>query len=184
MSDILFRLRRETRDEHDAIERQLGLADATLSLERYRWRLQQFWGFYSPLEGKLAARGDDGAAWADRRKSAWLAADLRALGVSVDTLPRCSELPDLPGRAARLGCSYVIEGATLGGQIISRHVAERLGLSIDSGARFFHGYGERTGRMWKAFTGTVRDFAAAHGEEDAIVGSAIDTFRALRAWCR
>jgi hypothetical protein len=35
VSDILLRLRRETRHEHDAIERQLGLVDDTLSIGQY-----------------------------------------------------------------------------------------------------------------------------------------------------
>jgi heme oxygenase len=183
MDDILVRLRRDTRAEHDAIERQLGLADASLSLDHYRRRLQQFWGFYSPLEARLIAGKDDDVAWPDRRKSAWLAADLRALGVTPEALPRCSDLPDLPGPAAVLGCAYVLEGATLGGQILSRHVAGCLGLSTETGGRFFHGYGERTGAMWKAFTSTVRGFVARHGQEDAIVDGAVDTFRSLRAWC-
>ena len=119
----------------------------------------------------------------DRRKSAGLAADLRALGVAPEALPRCSDLPDLPGPAAVLGCAYVLEGATLGGQILSRHVAGCLGLSAETGGRFFHGYGERTGAMWKAFTSAVRGFVARHGQEDAIVNGAVDTFRSLRAWC-
>jgi heme oxygenase len=187
MVDILASLREQTRAEHDAAERELGLVDATLSLPRYRRRLEQFWGFYAPLEARLEAcecAGPLDGLRARHRKSGWLAADLQALGLPrPDELPRCTSLPDLPGPAAMLGCSYVLEGATLGGQLIGRHVSARLGVSADRGGRFFHGYGDSTGAMWKAFTETVRSFVRTSGEETAIVAAALATFRSLRAWC-
>lgn len=187
MTDILARLRSETRSEHEAVEYQLGLVDEALTLTQYRRRLEQFWGFYAPLEARLCCGGTGNRAEAvlcRQGKSGWLEADLRALGVGrPEQLPRCERLPDLPDRAAVLGCSYVLEGATLGGQIISRHVASRFGLSAESGGRFFHGYGDRTGEMWKTFTATVRSFVELTGEEDAIVAAAVGTFQSFRLWC-
>ena len=187
MTDILARLRSDTHAEHEAVERQLGLAEETLTLTRYRRRLEQFWGFYAPLEARLEAGAPSRPAepsFAGRRKTGWLETDLRALGVPrPEKLARCACLPDLSNRAARLGCSYVLEGATLGGQIISRHVAACLGISAESGGRFFHGYGGRTGEMWTTFTAGIRSFVESAGEEDAIVASALGTFRSLRTWC-
>ena len=186
MIDILARLREETRTEHDAAERELGLVDATLSLPQYRHRLAQFWGFYAPLEARLEAcePGPLDGLRGRHRKTEWLADDLQALGLPRPVeLPQCTSLPDVPNPAAMLGCSYVLEGATLGGQLISRHVTARLGVSAQRGGRFFHGYGDCTGAMWKAFTETARSFARTSGEETAIVTAAIATFRSLRVWC-
>jgi heme oxygenase len=186
MADILARLRAETRTEHEAVEQDLGLVDETLTLARYRRRLEQFWGFYAPLEARLdTGAGSGGEAMIGRhRKSVWLETDLRTLGVPrPEALPHCRHLPDLPDRAAMLGCSYVLEGATLGGQIISRHLAARLGIFAESGGRFFHGYGDRTADMWKTFTAHVRSFAESAGKEDDVVAAALGTFRSLRTWC-
>ena len=47
---ILARLKDETRPEHDAIEQVLDLMDGTLTLAAYRRRLEQFHGFYRPVE--------------------------------------------------------------------------------------------------------------------------------------
>jgi heme oxygenase len=49
------------------------------------------------------------------------------------------------------GVLYVIEGSTLGGQIIVRHLERNLGLTRESGARFFHGYGADTEAHWQEF---------------------------------
>ena len=81
MTDILARLRSETRSEHEAVEYQLGLVDEALTLTQYRRRLEQFWGFYAPLEARLCCGGTGNRAEAvlcRQGKSGWLEADLRA----------------------------------------------------------------------------------------------------------
>jgi len=60
-SSIIFRLRAETRGEHDAVEQMLDLMNASLSREGYRHRLQQFYGFYAPLEAALKFNSEHGA---------------------------------------------------------------------------------------------------------------------------
>ena len=91
MTDILARLRSETCSEHEAVERQLGLVDATLTLAHYRRRLEQFWGFYAPLEARLeagAGAGPGAPILVTHRKTGWIEADLRALGMArPETLP-------------------------------------------------------------------------------------------------
>ena len=110
-------------------------------------------------------------------------ADLLAFGVEPSGLPLCLERPRPRTRAEAFGVLYVVEGATLGGQVLSRHLEETLGLGSANGARFFHGYGSRTGAMWQAFRKALLACPFARGEEDAMVRAAIDTFRALREWC-
>jgi heme oxygenase len=183
---ILSRLRAESRLEHEAVERDLDLMSAGLTVAVYRRRLEQLHGFYAPLEDRLEALGAfSGAEPEPLAKAALLAADLRALGVAEpERLPRCQALPDLLGPAQALGCLYVIEGATLGGQVIARHLHRTLGLEPQSGARFFHGYGEETGPRWRSFGARLVAFAVNAPREDLMVRAAIETFRALRAWCK
>jgi heme oxygenase len=111
--------------------------------------------------------------------------DLRALGVEdLDSLPDCQNLPELSDLAQGFGCLYVLEGSTLGGQFISRHVGKVLGVTpeVGGGGRYFHAYGEQTGAMWREFGTGLTAFVAECGGEDRVVASATATFRALRSW--
>ncbi|QJW92962.1 bacteriophytochrome heme oxygenase BphO [Frigoriglobus tundricola] len=185
-SNLLVRLRSETRSEHDAVEAALDLGG--LTRERYDHFLKRFFGFYRPIEDAIGSVG----GWADRgldlerrRKAPLLEADLRALGVDApDRLPVCPDPPRLDTPAACFGCLYVLEGATLGGQVISRHISGTLGIGSETGGRFFHGYGERTGEMWRSFGTALVAFAATREIEDRVVAAARETFRALRSWCQ
>lgn len=180
---ILARLRAETRVEHEAIERALDLTGEALTLDGYRLRLEQLHGFLRPVEAWLWPL--PGLELEARRKTPWLAVDLVALGVcEPGRLATCSELPPLRTTAARFGCLYVLEGATLGGQVISRHVRRTLGITPAAAGRFFHGYGPRTGEMWQAFRAALGAFAARAAADDEIVAAAVATFRSLRRWCR
>lgn len=181
-SVILARLKAETQAEHDAIERVLDLTSDALTLAAYRERLARLYGFHRPVEARLhAVPGIDLHA---RRKHPLLLADLHALGGDdPEQLPLCVELPPLAGPADRFGCLYVLEGATLGGRVIARHVARTLGVTPASGGRFFHGYDARTAAMWQAFRGALAAFAEASASHDRIVAAAIATFRTLRVFC-
>lgn len=179
---ILVRLKAETKAEHDAIERVLDLTSEALTLAAYRERLERLYGFHRPVEARLeAVPGVDLHA---RRKHPLLLDDLRALGTDdPERLPVCAELPPLAGPADRFGCLYVLEGATLGGRVITRHVARTLGVTPARGGRFFHGYGARTGAMWQEFGGALAAFAEAPASHDRIVAAAVATFRTLRTFC-
>jgi heme oxygenase len=179
---ILARLKAETRAEHDAIERILDLTRDGLTLAEYRGWLERLYGFYRPLEARLPdVPGLDLGA---RRKTPLLQADLAALGVDDPAkLPECTELPPLRTADERFGCAYVLEGATLGGQVISRHLRRTLTVTPERGGRFFHGYGPRTGEMWQAFRAAAAAFVRTTEAQDRSVAAALATFRTLRRWC-
>ena len=183
---FLTRLRAETRPRHDAIEAALELTSSALTLGTYRQTLTRFYGFYGPLEAGLWAVGgwvERGLDLTERRKTPLLEADLRALGVAnPQDLPVCTDLPPHDTVAATFGCLYVLEGATLGGQVISPVLRKRLGVTPDTGGRFFDGYGDRTGPMWQAFRAALVAFAVTSGDQDEIVSAAKDTFSKLHRW--
>lgn len=184
----LQRLKLATRERHAAIESRSVLLDPQLSLPAYYDTLTRFFGYYAPLEDRLAdalIRHGADIAFEGRYKCPQLTRDLAALGATPQKLacvPQCQALPDLSTPAKLFGCLYVIEGATLGGQIITRHLRSSLGLTPESGAAFFSGYGERTGSRWKEFCTQLSTFAARLDNDHEIVANANATFESLHRW--
>ena len=193
---VLTRLRLETRSEHEAVEHVLDLMGA-LSNNSYRQRLVQFYGFYSPLEAALQTRC---AKQGDRpghnfevsqlpmllprlHKSLLLRQDLDRLGISIAGLAQCRALPPIQTPAEVLGCLYVLEGATLGGRMITEHIQATLGITPTTGGSFFDGYAGHTARMWNAMRRTLLSGAVDAQAENAMVASAVATFTCLRDWC-
>lgn len=115
--------------------------------------MQAYYGFYQPLEQALLDSGviPDDFDLTPRLKAATLYADLQTLGAASTMLSLCRELPLINASAASLGVLYVLEGATLGGQILRREIAARLNLDADNGAAFLDIYGAATGRRWRDF---------------------------------
>lgn len=185
-SSLLDRLRIETRSVHERLERDLDLLPPALTLERYRELIARFYGIYLPLEREVLSRapGHLSSFFSARQKVPALLADLAALDLSPDAVPVCDSLPPLQSFPHLLGASYVMEGATLGGQIISRHLSAHLGIGRDNGGAFFHGYGSQTGGMWTAFR-TCLLHHSSPANDDAVVEGASHTFHAMHRWlCR
>jgi heme oxygenase len=181
---ILQRLKQETLPLHQQVEQRVDVLQRLQSVAAYRQLLEAFYGFYAPLEQALEqfewqALGLD---WAQRRKVPKLELDLQRLEVDVATLTHCEQLPVLPDLASALGCLYVLEGATLGGQIIQKELASRLQITSDNGAAFFNSYGEQVGPMWQKFREVIVNFATTTEREDRMVRAAQDTFQKFDDW--
>ncbi len=182
-------LKATTSSRHAALERRLPLLDANLSHATYRHFVQRLFGFYDPLETQLLALpwwDAVGIDYAPRHKTPRLRHDLKVLGdteTTIAALPRCERLPPLTNQAQLWGCLYVIEGATLGGQIIIKNLNAHLGLTATSGASFFAGYGAQTGARWKAFCAAVpREGNDCPGGRDAMLHNANLTFDLFSEW--
>jgi heme oxygenase len=186
---FLARLKEATKAQHAAVERSVNLPRLCGSREAYADHLARLYGFYRPVEDVLWGGGvlsSAGLGGDDRRKTPRLAADLFALGVEASGLPGAGAeaLPVGPTSppAELFGCLYVLEGATLGGRVITRVVRERLGVGPGCGGAFFHGYGEATDAMWGAFRAVLARFASTGERQDAVVRAARATFDAMDAW--
>ena len=184
--DVLLLLRTGTAPEHEAVERTLDLLDPQLDRARLGAALALMHGFWVAAEQGLdewAARlpGDAAAIdWPRRRRAALFATDLRTLGTDVRAdAPR---LPAVPGTDEALGRLYVLEGSTLGGTFIDRHLAA-LPTLADVRIAAFSPYGAETGAMWAAFRRFTRVHVAAGGDVHRIVTAARETFRALAEHC-
>ena len=186
---ILERLKHETHAAHMRLEASVDLPRRLRSPESYRDLLARFYGFYAPLEPRILARAEWAAhdfPIAPRAKVPALERDLMALGYTPEALaglPRCTELPALASFPAALGALYVLEGATLGGQVISRAVRGQLGYTPETGCAFFASYGRELGPMWQAFRAFLTNVELEQpASADAIVVGAHATFAAFGAW--
>lgn len=166
----------------------MPLLDPALTREGYRATLAAFYAFYAPLEERIARLPGWRAVDFDlavRRKAPLIARDLAALGAPARELEQVApgdELPRVDTLPRALGALYVLEGATLGGQIIRRHLAATLGLGPATGAAFLTSYGDQVGPMWKAFRRFVTEYEGREGCGEVIVEAACDTFDALTRW--
>lgn len=139
-------LRAATRAHHDRLDRLLDLRRLG-DRRRYGRVLQGMDGFLADWEAHVAtALPAAWHGWLHRRsRRHFLRQDLRALGIA-STAPH-GPMPGLGSAAAAWGSVYVIEGSALGGQVITRTLADA-GLTPERGAAYFHGWGADTGRMW------------------------------------
>lgn len=177
------RLRAETRDAHEAVERALDWERRLGTLEGYRGFLARLYGFHVVWEPAAAALIADDAFLVPRRKLPLLLADLAFLGLTpaeVERLPRCAPVP-MADAAEALGSMYVLEGSTLGGQILARHVAARLGLDAARGCAYLRAYGGGVGPMWQGFRARLLGVSSPQ-TQDAVVRSAAATFERLETW--
>lgn len=190
---LLHRIRHHTQPLHDRIERHPRLAALTnsgLSLSEYTELLKCLYGFYQPLEARLCPF-ETALPLEDlplRWKAPLLAQDLDTFGYTKDTLralPQCKDLPVTDSDGNALGCLYVLEGATLGGNIIRKHLARALDLHADSGAAFYSSYGAQIGSMWNTFCQSLVTYEDRHSSPydlAQVIESARDTFNSLYQW--
>lgn len=170
----LAALRAATRDHHLRLDRLLDLrrlGDAA----RYATMLQAFDGFLPAWEAAVAA-GLPAARqpWLQARsRRHFVARDLQVLGIAAST--RSVQLKPIASEAAAWGSLYVMEGSALGGQVITRSLAAH-GLRPDTGAAYFHGWGESTGAMWREFRQLLEQELATPAALSLACASACATF--------
>ncbi len=181
------RLRIETRIDHEAAEASLPLMRMGLGRAEYVFYLQRLQGMVAAWEdaaGSQAGRGTR-PEWLRatvnlRQRRSFLEQDLVHFGQFNAEFQRPT-LPEMHSTSSLLGAMYVMEGSTLGGQIIGRHVDRVLGLAGGKGSAYFHGHGELTGAMWKEFCG-VLETRVPEAEGGAAVAAAKALFQVFSSW--
>jgi heme oxygenase len=170
------RLARNTRARHRIAERALNVPLAFSSRENYATLLGRLWSVHDAYEERLAPLNwcSLGVDFASRRRAGWLAEDLMTLGAlrpkPIGPLARITTIE----RA--LGCLYVLEGSSLGGQILLREALKLPGVSITHGARFLHGHGPQTRAMWSNFLRTLNTYEPSGDAAADIERGALEAF--------
>ncbi len=150
----------------------------------YTRLLAAYYGFYQAIEDALTH-----SAWIPpgfdlhaRLKTPALEQDLQALNINPGTLAQCPTLPAMNSQGSVLGVLYVLEGATLGGNVLRKRIAEHLGLDAHNGCAFLYVYGEATGRQWKSFLEFLSDVPLDAQGCDEAVNAACSTFSCFERW--
>ncbi|WP_373652597.1 MULTISPECIES: biliverdin-producing heme oxygenase [unclassified Schlesneria] len=182
---LLDQLKTATRQLHNRLEARVDILNRLGSLQAYQQLVAAFYGFYVPIEKRLDGVGlkQVGLDLASRCKVPLLLADLRLWSIDADSLPCAVALPALNSVPQNLGCLYVLEGSTLGSQIIKRLLFQHLGIDETNGGAFFNAYGDRVRLMWDQFRQVVIQFASENPQHsDAMVLAAQQTFIQLERW--
>ena len=181
------RLKRETAAAHQHLEDQLGLLEPGLDVHRYLRVLERFYGFYVPVEAAVTRRAaaELPLGFPLRARAELIERDLLALGLSpadLAALPLCSDRPKLSCVEDLAGCLYVLEGACLGGQVLSPLLHRRLGLAKDSGAAFFAGDEEWTLPRWTVVVAWLDGLPRTGASIAEIISAATAAFDAFARW--
>lgn len=191
-SPVVERLHQATRLAHRRLERRVDIYRSTFDVHNYRRLLQDFWGFYQPLERKLlvlASHSLPSFYSQQRRKAPRLEQDLLSLGmteVDIAALPLCGRLPAIPTLPRVLGVLYVIDGPALGEQIPTTHlVGNKLGISPSQGGSFFSSlslpYDPLVNSYWQQLI-AMTEAVDEPDFQDLVIQSALDTLECFETW--
>jgi heme oxygenase (biliverdin-IX-beta and delta-forming) len=179
---ILTELRSATSSRHQRAERLIGFPTTVSSHIQI---LKTFYGFIEPWEIRISkSLAAFERQLVGRQKLPLLTADLQNLGIDEAhrfSIPRCEHLPLLNDTPSGFGSMYVFEGATLGGQVLSRHMEQHLGLKDGDGYSFYKSYGQNVGVMWRDF-GQLLTQNIPRQSFDSVIHSACETFDRLCDW--
>ncbi|MDB4265163.1 biliverdin-producing heme oxygenase [bacterium] len=149
----MLRLREETSGHHQRAEAAASVDQMLVDRTTYASGLIRFYRVWRPLENAIIGSCLDLPPKVEERwRSAKLEGDLTMLGTAVSEIAMEPLGYALETQAQVTGALYVMEGSTLGGQIVARMISERLGLISATGASFFTAHGPDTSARWKEFT--------------------------------
>lgn len=184
-TSLRMRLRTETQDLHEGVEKAVGFGHLS-DPQSYRRLLERFYGFYQSFEKQLLQASQPETLRqfysAERHRTSWLRQDLQNLGASEHELANLPTLqvPPPPNPEAWWGAIYVIEGSSLGGQVLTQKCRSFLPQIAEF--HFFNSYGARTGQRWQETVRWIETWPTQGLSEDSVVAGARWTFELMRDW--
>lgn len=101
----------------------------------------------------------------ERKKSDKIVLDLHALNAAdamkEETTFTFLDQHFIPNIPFCFGLMYVVEGSTLGGLYISRHLMTTVARDEKISTHFLNAYGQHTGNKWKRFLDALNNYAAS-----------------------
>lgn len=190
---LITALRLATAAIHEAVERlpgmerMMGPAVTQADYHGFLIRLARLYGSlepvcYATLESPGSATAAIpatglAAALGLRPKYPYIRADLDANGLAAPALDLTLAAP--PDLNTALGALYVLEGSSMGGRVIARHLRRHLGDPLP-GEHFFQFHADHAATDWKTFGGTLEDLAAAGLiDPEAVIAAARAVFETI-----
>lgn len=178
-------LKKKTMDAHQALEDLLSTRLHTIrTREDYGALLKIFYGYFSPVE-KIIEHHLSFQQLPDikhRRKAAFLLHDLNLLSFNAGNIPVSPFVPTVTNEVQAWGALYVLEGSTLGGRGITRLLLKQCSEITINHLKFFNGYGEETGPMWRRFLESLNNQEYNDSEVGSAVQAANETFLNFKKW--
>ena len=171
---ISERLKSETRHLHDLTEAKFNsskIFEGSFGIEDYRKLLVYNYfllkNFEDAVFAQIPAVIAEKLDLEKRRKLPLILHDFEALGMAVPNLPISIEVEN---EAEAWGIFYVMEGSTLGGNMIAKQLSKSE-LFKDFPFHYFRCYGSQTGSYWKNFKESLDEQIAENEEEKCIAGA-------------
>lgn len=178
-NELFSRLKKDSFRDHLRCEKKFPLFDAETNTTDYKNYLLRLYPLHLWFEGLLTAHKEilpsDLKLRARCEKSKWLHQDLSALGCAVVPIEEAkSTFPTymVDDVATLLGLMYVFEGATLGGQVISKILRKNLQLE-ETQLNYFKGYAANTGLMWKDFIQVASSVVTSQDYDQLLAGTTL-----------
>lgn len=167
-------LKKNTAEYHDAAEKLFNsekIFNKTFTLEDYRKIIHTNYlmllhsedQIFSSLEDKFGEK----LQLADRKKLPLIERDLSGLSLQNQ---KPSHTLEFDNEHEALGAMYVIEGSTLGGNVIAKQLSKTEGFDNIS-FNFFGCYEENTGPMWKSFKEVLDTEVKEENYSDVLSGA-------------
>lgn len=133
------KLKEHTKAAHLELEKSLVKKIKSIRhTDDYLEILVHFYRFFTPLEAAIFSQIDTALPdAAQRRKSKWIVEDIQFFAPSHPPISGSPVIPEIDNPPKAIGALYVMEGSTLGGQVICKMIAKQLALLNGQGLRFF-----------------------------------------------
>jgi len=188
-SPFLQKLRSATAASHQALEENPAakvLMSPNVTWDAVDHYLKSMYGFVSGFEKVVFPILENSLPQlSERKKTQLLEVDLKQSSQETNRLPLMPSgvlTTQYNNLSKAWGGMYVLEGSTLGGQIITRHLQNILGEGIEKRISYLAPYGSQTGIMWKNFLHYFSEAAIVMCDEKEIIDSAVQTFSLIDNW--
>lgn len=179
-------LKEHTQPAHLELEKKIIARIRSMrSEDDYLNFLRLFYGYFNQIEQPISKKIDLNLLpdYSERRKSSYILTDIASLNGDTENIPQSDDIPNITNHSEAMGALYVIEGSTLGGMVIKKMIAERLGLDMEKSLNFFDGYGAETFRMWEIFKMALNNEAiAGESNQQDILRAANEAFVKFKLW--
>ncbi len=167
-------LKQNTAEYHDAAEKLFNsekIFNKTFTLEDYKKIINTNYLMLLHSEDKifnsLSGNFSEKLQLNDRKKLPLIEKDLSSLALENRT---ASQTLEFENEHEALGAMYVIEGSTLGGNVIAKQLSKTEGFDNVT-FNFFGCYQENTGPMWKNFKEVLDNEVSEEKYNDVLSGA-------------